>query len=97
MKIIALTGADHDAMSRVQERILETTAPARVSVIRGVNTAHEANLVYSSDGELWRIGLDSSRPELDALVDRHIQADEGHLIAQVDRCIAEFLRKQVIA
>jgi hypothetical protein len=80
MKNIALTSANEHAMARVAELLLDASrarAGCPLAVHVGINDAHAASLVSQADAtsELWRIGTDDSRPELDALVDREISDD----------------------
>lgn len=74
MRVIALTSANEAAMQAVASQLLRaaSTAQLPLSVMVGVKNAEEAQAVFSGAGELWRVGLDSGKPELDALVDRDI-------------------------
>lgn len=74
MRVIALTSANEAAMHAVASQLLQaaSTGQLPLSVMVGVKNAEEAQAIFSGAGELWRVGLDSGKPELDALVDRDI-------------------------
>jgi hypothetical protein len=74
MKVIALTSANEPAMQAVATQLLEAAHAGQLplSVMVGVKSAQEAQAVFQGHGELWRIGHDGSKPDLDVLVDRII-------------------------
>ena len=100
MKVIALTSADENTMAAVAEQLVAASADRglQLSVLIGIRDAHEAQAVYATHGELWRIGTDDSKPELDALVDRtlsdtHFQRLPHH----VEHALERFLNKTRIS
>ena len=74
MKVIALTSANEHAMQSVATQLLQaaTAGQLQLSVMVGVKDAGEAQAIFAGKGELWRIGDDETKPELDALIDRAI-------------------------
>ncbi len=96
MKIIALTSANEDAMAAVAEQLLRrqhAVAPP-LSVLVGIDNAHQAQAVCTPSCELWRIGEDETHPELDALIDCQIDDSAPLLMArQVDQQLRRFLTK----
>jgi hypothetical protein len=101
MKIIALTSADEAAMAAVAEQLLTASRvrALNLSVLIGIDNAHQAQAVYAECGELWRIGDDDSRPELDALVDREIvnHPHPTHLEILIEQALQRFLGKTRVA
>lgn len=100
MKMIALTGANENTMAAACEQLLSasTHGDLKLSVAVNVHDAVGAQVVYADGGELWRIGPDDSRPELDVLVDRQLADDTpARLEAEVDRALARFLGKTRVA
>jgi hypothetical protein len=101
MKIIALTSADEAAMAAVAEQLLNAsrTRALNLSVLIGIDNAHQAQAVYAENGELWRIGDDDTRPELDVLVDREIvnHPQPAHLEILIDQALQRFLGKTRVA
>jgi len=97
---IALTSANEAAMKAVATQ-LATAAVARrlqLAVHVGVNDAAQAEILYREGGELWRIGDDDSRPELDALVDREIDdSSPGRMAADADQALDRLLGKVRVA
>lgn len=95
LRAIALTGRDSTAMAIVAQQLTlrSTERNLGLSLYLDVREVAEANAVYTAGGELWRIGYDLTRPELDNLVDRQIESatDEATLQAQVDYCLGLFL------
>jgi hypothetical protein len=90
MKIIALTSANEEAMASVAAQVLQLATDRRlpIAVMVGVNTAHDAQAVFCGRGQLWRIGEDSTHPELDALIDCQISDAAPLLMArQVDEAV----------
>jgi hypothetical protein len=89
---IALTGSDMHAMAAAAEILLEQLVAAGIAcaVLLYVNDLEQAAAIRATlragdVGELWRIGADSLRPELDGCVDAHLaRADE--------QCISAALR-----
>lgn len=100
MKIIALTSANEAAMAAVAEHVLAAAQAQglQLTVSVGIQDAHAAQAVYREGGELWRIGEDDSRPELDALVDRVI-SDAGpfKMREDVEKALSRFLGKTRVA
>jgi hypothetical protein len=97
MKIIALTSANQAAMAQVAKQLQATIKmrDAALSVLVGIQDAHEALAVYSLAGELWRIGEDDSHPELDTLIDCQIDDSAPlHMARHVDQALHRFLNKQ---
>jgi hypothetical protein len=97
---IALTSANEPAMSAVAEQLIRASAraPFPLALMVGVRDAQAAQAIYADGGELWRIGDDDSRPELDALVDRTINDSEPELMArQVNVALDRFLGKVRVA
>lgn len=100
MKVIALTSANEAGMAKVAEWLLEASRlkALNLSVLIGINTAHEATAVYSGTGELWRIGEDSTHPELDALIDVQIDDMSPLLMARLTAlALDRFLKKHAAA
>lgn len=100
MKIIALTSANEPAMSAACKQLLAAATHHRLqlSVLLGVKTALEAQAVYADSGELWRIGVDDSKPELDTLIDRAVDDSSPERMArEVDQALQRFLNKTVVA
>lgn len=100
MKIIALTGASAITLQLVHAQLLQaiTHAGVRASVLADVRTAHEAQAVYGEGGELWRVGDDDTKPELDVLVDRTLPDDSPErLIDATRQALHRFLSKTNIA
>jgi hypothetical protein len=97
-KTIALTSANEAALTAASERLLEAASERGVKLVllQGVRTAHEADAVYRTGGELWRIGDDANSPELDPLVDRSIDDAPERLQREVDQALHQFLNKQSI-
>jgi hypothetical protein len=98
MKIIALTSANETAMAAVAEQLLSASCQRslRLSVLLGVKDAHQAQAVFTGPdrGELWRIGEDSTHPELDALIDCQIDDSAPlHMARQVRQAVERFLEK----
>lgn len=95
LRAIALTGRDSTAMAIVAQQLTLRSTERRLglSLYLDVREVAEANAVYTAGGELWRIGQDLTRPELDLLIDRQIESatDEATLQAQVDYCLGLFL------
>lgn len=95
LRAIALTGRDAAAMATVAQQLTlrSTERNLGLSLYLDVRDVNEANAVYTAGGELWRVGYDLTRPELDKLVDRLIvtDTDEQTLHAQVDYCLGLFL------
>jgi hypothetical protein len=100
MKTIALTSANEPAMEAVAHQLLAASMAQDkpLHVILGVDTAFQAQVVYSGGGEIWRIGQDDSRPELDALIDRAIDdSAPARMAHEVDQALHRFLNKKAIA
>lgn len=100
MKIIALTSANEAAMAQAAEQLLEAIADGQLqlSVSVGITDAHAASAVYSGGGELWRIGEDDQRPELDALVDRTIDdTTPARLAHDIGQALGRFVGKLQVA
>jgi hypothetical protein len=100
MKVIALTSANEAAMQAVATQLLQAATAGRLqlSVLVGVTDAHEASAVYASGGELWRVGEDESKPELDAMIDRAIDdSSPDRLAAETATALRRFCTKQHIA
>lgn len=95
---IALTSANEQTMATVAEYLIARATRECVPIVVhiGVNNAFDAQAIYVTAGELWRIGEDDSRPELDVLIDRAI-VDGPRLIANVDEALHRFLNKTAIA
>lgn len=95
LRAIALTGRDSTAMAAVAQLLTlrSTERSLGLSLYLDVSDVAEANAVYTAGGELWRIGYDLTRPELDPLIDRQIESatDEETLHAQVDYGLGLFL------
>lgn len=95
LRAIALTGRDSNAMVIAAQQLMLRSTERRLglSLYLDVREVAEANAVYTAGGELWRIGQDQTRPELDLLIDRQIESatDEATLQAQVDYCLGLFL------
>jgi hypothetical protein len=82
MNVIGLTGANMRAMADVAEQLLALTAAARiaVSVILYVEDVDQVRILRANNlglTEIWRIGRDRTRPELDLLLDAHIDDSRG--------------------
>jgi hypothetical protein len=92
MKVIALTSANEAAMQAVATQLLETAhaGQLQLSVMVGITCAQEAQAVFQGKGELWRVGLDSGKPELDDLVDRTISATRGRMAIDTARELRRF-------
>lgn len=100
MRMIALTSADESAMQAVAMQLLHaaTARSLALGVLIGIKTRQEADALYSQGGELWRIGHETGRPELDTLVDRALDATTpGRLVGEVDQALAHFLGKRRVA
>jgi hypothetical protein len=100
MQVIALTSANERAMQAVAAQLLgaATTGQLRLSVLVGVKTAHEAAAVFQGGGELWRIGPDNGKPELDPLVDRAIDdTAPGRMASEVAQGLRRFMTRAAIA
>jgi hypothetical protein len=100
MRVIALTSANEPAMQAVATQLLQasTDGGLQLSVIVGVNDAHEAQAIYCGGGELWRIGDDDTKPELDALIDRAIDdSSPARAAAETATALRRFCTKQHIA
>jgi hypothetical protein len=99
MQVIALTSANEAAMQAVATQLLETASAGQLqlSVLVGINSAQEAQAVFQGKGELWRVGLDSSKPELDELVDRTISATRGRMAVDTARELRRFMDARVAA
>jgi hypothetical protein len=100
MKIIALTSANEATMAAVAEQLLTASSEGalKLSVLLGIQNAHEAQAVYADSGELWRIGEDNTHPELDTLLDCQINDNAPLLMArQVDQQLLRFLTKTRVA
>lgn len=100
MMIIALTSANEAAMSAVADQLLAASTKRRLqlSVLIGVKDAQEAQAVYAGHGELWRVGEDSTHPELDMLIDREIDDTEaGVMHCEVNQALEQFLGKTRVA
>lgn len=96
MRTIALTGANEPAMQSVAEQLLESAAAGgfQLSVLIGIKDANEATAVCHSHGELWRVGDDDSKPELDALVDRAIDdSAPGRTAIEAAQALRRFMTK----
>lgn len=96
MQVIALTSANEAAMSAVAEQLLAAASAQQLqlSVMVGIEDAFGAEAVFTGLGELWRIGVDESKPELDDLVDRWINDEAiAALPAIVDQELARFLQR----
>lgn len=100
MKIIALTGALESTLHAAAKQLLRAsvTGNLQLSVLVNIKDAAEAQAVYCDHGELWRIGHDDGKPELDALVDRTV--DDGtpeDLQRNLDAALQRFLGKVAVA
>lgn len=97
MIAIGLTGMQPDTQCLVAAQLLQrvTEKGKPISVCLGIVAAEHAGVIYAGGGELWRIGQDPSRPELDPHVDRVIDTscDEATLIDRVDHALGLFLGK----
>ena len=95
LRAIALTGRDSSAMAAVAQQLTlrSTERGLGLSLYLDVREVSEANAVFTAGGELWRIGQDLTRTDLDKLIDRQIESatDEATLHAQVDYCLGLFL------
>jgi hypothetical protein len=98
MKAIGLTGCDGANQALVAAQLLDrfTTRGLQISVCIGVVTREDAYVIAHGGGELWRVGHDPARPELDPLIIRWVDTygELDDLIARVDERLAEFLGKQ---
>ena len=96
-RFIGLTGREPLHMGLVAHRLLElvTDKQLQIPILIGVTSLEEAAQMTSDDGELWRVGFDLTRPELDSLIDRQIDtaADHATMLQQVDYCLGQFLAK----
>jgi hypothetical protein len=99
MKTIALTGSNDIAVAKVAQLLIDASRtggfPLQVHV--GVDDAHQAATITASapNSEIWRVGFDSTRPELDPLVDRMI-TDAGPFAdtaADTARALRAFMHK----
>lgn len=100
MQVIALTSANEPAMQAVATQLLTaaSTGQLRLSVLVGVNDAHQAGAAFSGHGELWRIGADESKPELDPLVDRAIDdSTPDRLAIETAQALRRFMTKAGVA
>ncbi len=100
MKVIALTGANPITLHQVHTQLLQaiTHAGVRASVLADVRNAHEAQAVYGEGGELWRVGDDDTKPELDVLIDRTLPDATPERLADATRqALHRFLNKTNIA
>lgn len=91
---IGLTGCEPEAMLVVGTH-LQQVAQAHdipLKVFAGVCNPEEAVVVVGAGGELWRVGFDPGRPELDALIDRQLDTTSMQTLqAQADHCLGLFL------
>jgi hypothetical protein len=100
VRTIALTSASDAAISAVTHQLLAAAAgqQLRLNVLQGVKTALEAQAVYMEGGELWRIGDDEDKPELDALVDRNLDDVTPEVLAnETAWAWTEFVNKTRVA
>lgn len=100
MRMIALTSAGEATMATAAEHLLAriTARGIAAAVTVGISTAHEAQAVYAEHGEIWRIGDDSTRPELDALVDRAIDdSTPARMLSELDAALHRFCSKTQVA
>jgi hypothetical protein len=99
--MIGLTGRELANQEIVAAQLLArvTDRNLPVSVCLGVVTREHAHVIYSHGGEVWRVGQDLTRPELEAHVDREIDTscDEATLIERVDHALGLFLGKTRVA
>ncbi len=97
MNAIALTGRDRDAMDTVAQLLTTriTAKDLKTSLYLDVRSLAEAEAIYCAGGELWRVGHDLTRPEIDGHIDRQIDTavDEQKLVDQVDHCLGLFLAR----
>lgn len=93
MKFIALTGlALADASAYLAQRVQREGL--QISIFIGLETAADAENFGHVSAEIWRIGADESRPELDFLIDRWIDGDTPEqLHAELDKALRAFLAK----
>jgi hypothetical protein len=100
MNMIALTSANEAAMTAVATQLIRASgaAPFPLALMVGIKDAQEAQAIYSGGGELWRVGEDDTRPELDALVDRAIDdSSPDRMAREVDQALQRFLGKTRVA
>jgi hypothetical protein len=100
MQVIALTSASEAAAAQAAEQLLLAAhdVQLQLTVMPYVTEAAQATSVYCGGGELWRIGHDETKPELDPLVDRWIDdSTADKMRAGVDKALREFLQKKAIA
>jgi hypothetical protein len=102
MNTIALTGANEPTMNRVADLLRKAcdTAGMKIDVRVGINDAHQASLVYQQHptSELWRVGADDNRPELDYLVDRWIDdVTPQDLAISTSRALSQYVNKTRIS
>jgi hypothetical protein len=100
MRVIALTSANEPAMQAVATQLLQasTDGGLQLSVIVGVKDAHEAQAIYGDGGELWRIGDDETKPELDTLIDRAIDdSSPARVATETAQALRRFMTKMHIA
>jgi hypothetical protein len=100
MKVIALTSANEAAMQSVATQLLQaaTAGQLRLSVMVGIKTADEAQAIFHGQGELWRVGEDDSKPELDALVDRAIDdSAPARMAAETAQALRRFVTRADLA
>lgn len=96
LRVIALTGANQAALSAVATQLLQAASAGSlsISVMPGVATADEAAAIFNGRGELWRVGEDESKPELDYLVDRAIDdSSPARMAVETAQALRRFLTK----
>lgn len=97
---IGLTGREPEAMLAVGSH-LQQTAQAHdipLQVFSGVCNPEEAAVVVGAGGELWRVGFDPGRPELDAFIDRQLDTTSLQTLqAQADHCLGLFLANHPVS
>src|SRR5205085_3692218 len=92
--------ANEAVMQAVAGQLLQAAheGQLQLSVLVGVKDAHEAAAVYAGGGELWRIGEDESKPELDAMVDRAIDdSSPARTATETAIALRRFVTKRHIA
>jgi len=97
MSCIALTGRDRPAMNAVAELLTAriSVKGLAVTLFLDVRDAGEAQAIQRKGSELWRVGQDLTRPDLDQLVARHIDTScsQAQLTERVDHAFGLFLGK----
>ena len=101
MKAIGLTGNENENQAIVAAQLLDrlTQRGLGVSICIGITAIEHAHLIHDAGGEIWRVGNDASRPDLNSHVDRVVDTscEFYQLIERVDHALGSFLGKTEVA